>query len=39
MTAPATSGIVSELDVSDAGPLSFHYEGVCAYESTFDYSG
>ena len=31
--------IVSELDVSDAGPLSFHYEGVCAYESTFDYSG
>jgi hypothetical protein len=30
---------VSELDVQDAGPLSFHFEGVCAYESTFDYSG
>lgn len=30
--------IVSELDVAGAGPLSVHYEGVCAYESTFDYS-
>jgi hypothetical protein len=31
--------VVSELAVSGAGPLDFRYEGVCAYESTFDYSG
>ena len=31
--------IVSELAVSGAGSLAFRYEGVCAYESTFDYSG
>jgi hypothetical protein len=31
--------IVRELSVSGAGPLEFRYEGVCAYESTFDYSG
>lgn len=34
-----TERVVSELDVSDAGPLTFRFEGVCAYESTFDYSG
>jgi len=31
--------VVSELEVSGAGPLAFRYQGVCAYESTFDYSG
>jgi hypothetical protein len=31
--------VVTELQVSGAGPLDFRYEGVCAYESTFEYSG
>jgi hypothetical protein len=31
--------VVSELAVAGAGPLEFRYEGVCAYESTFDYAG
>jgi hypothetical protein len=30
--------VVDELRVA-AGPLGFEYEGVCAYESTFDYAG
>ena len=30
--------VVEELHV-DAGLLAFEYRGVCAYESTFDYSG
>jgi len=30
--------VVDELRV-EAGPLAFEYRGVCAYESTFDYSG
>jgi hypothetical protein len=30
--------VVEELRVSSDG-LTFAYEGVCAYESTFDYSG
>ena len=30
--------VVDELHV-DAGLLAFEYRGVCAYESTFDYSG
>lgn len=30
--------VVDELRVG-AGPLRFEYAGVCAYESTFDYSG
>ena len=36
---PGNERIVSELAVSGAGSLAFRYEGVCAYESTFDYSG
>lgn len=31
--------VMSDLAVSGAGPLDFRYEGVCAYESTFEYSG
>jgi hypothetical protein len=30
--------VVDELRV-ETGPLTFEYRGVCAYESTFDYSG
>ena len=30
--------VVDELRV-DAGPLAYAYNGVCAYESTFDYAG
>jgi hypothetical protein len=30
--------VVDELRVA-TGPLAFEYRGVCAYESTFDYSG
>jgi hypothetical protein len=30
--------VVDELRV-ETGPLAFEYRGVCAYESTFDYSG
>jgi hypothetical protein len=31
--------VVDELHAADAGPLAFRYEGVCAYASTFEYSG
>ena len=31
--------VVEELDVRAAGSIAFHYEGVCAYASTFEYSG
>jgi hypothetical protein len=34
-----TEHVVDELDVQAAGSLSFRYEGVCAYASTFEYSG
>jgi hypothetical protein len=31
--------IVDQLEVAGAGSLAFHFEGVCAYESTFSYAG
>lgn len=36
-----TELVVDELDVHVGGAeaLTFHYEGVCAYESTFEYAG
>lgn len=35
---PGRELVVDELRV-ETGPLAFEYRGVCAYESTFDYSG